>query len=270
MKRHVAIISGAAAAALFAGAAAAHDFFLLPDAFLAQTDRPLFVHATSSSDFPALDVGTSRERIGEIKAVVGGRPAAVVVQAQTAKSLRLAVSSRNSGMGVVTVQTPWRDAEWGPDQVETWLEEHPFKPDEVAAARRLLPEPRTLKVRSRRLAKTLACFRTCTPGAASAAGLELELVPEFDRGHTSPSRFQLLRDGRPLAGQPVTVWPASGQRRSVVTDARGHVDVPAGTTGPVMLLAATLDPPSESGGRFTARLASLTFEAAPARHAATR
>ena len=258
--------TAAALALLSAGAAAAHDFFLLPQNFTGPVDRPLIVHVTSSSDFPDPDVGPTRERLGEIAAVVGGRPANVVVQAQTAKTLRLAVSSRQQGLGFITVQTPWRDADWGPQQVDTYLEEHPFRPSDVAEARRLLPEPRTLKVRSRRLAKTLACFSACTPGGAAAAGLEVEFVPEAGR----PGTFRLLRDGRPLAGQPVTVRPATGQRRTVVTDAGGHVSVPAGASGAVLLLAATLDAPSKPGGRFTARLASLTFDAGPASRAAAR
>lgn len=255
MKRRL-TTAAAAAALLTAGAAAAHDFFLLPQTFTGSADRPLIVHATSSSDFPDPDVGPTRERLGEFAAVVGGRAANVVVQAQTPKTLRLAVSSPRQGLGVITVQTPWRDADWGPELVETYLEEHPFRPSDVAAARRLLPEPRTLKVRSRRLAKTFACFTSCTPGGSGAAGLEVEFVAEVGQ----PGTFRLLRDGRPLAGQPVTVRPAVGERRTVVTDAGGHVRLPAGTSGAVMLLAATLDPPAETGGRFTARLASLTFD----------
>ena len=265
MKRRLAT-TAAAVALLSAGAAAAHDFFLLPQSFTGPVDRLLIVHATSSSDFPDPDVGPSRERLGEVAATVGGRPANVAVQAQTAKTLRLAVSSRQPGLGVITVQTPWRDADWGPQQVEGYLEEHPFRPSDVAEARRLLPEPRTLKVRSRRLAKTLACFGACSPGGTAAAGLEVEFVPEAGR----PGTFRLLRDGRPLAGQPVTVRPATGERRTVLTDAGGHVSVPAGTSGPVMLLAATLDAPAEPGGRFTARLASLTFEAGTAMRGAAR
>lgn len=157
----VAMVSGLS---LFAGAAAAHDFFLVPERFVEPMGRPLIVHATSSSDFPALNVGSPRSRLAEVRAVVDGRPAAVTVGAQ-AKSLRLAVSSDTQGMATVTLLTIWGESTWRPDQVDTYLEEHPFKAEDVATARRLLPEGAPLEVRSRRLAKTLACFQTCTPTA---------------------------------------------------------------------------------------------------------
>lgn len=246
---------------LSAGGAAAHDFFLVPEGFVGTSGRPLIVHATSSSDFPALNVGSPRTRFEEVRALVGGRPAAVEIQEQTAKSLRLAVSSETSGMGMVTVQTIWGESNWRPDQVDTYLEEHPFKAEEAAAVRRLLPKGATLQVRSRRLAKTLVCVRVCTPTATAAAGLEVELVPAFDAASASPTRFQLVRNGRPLAGHPVTVRPARGERQNVLTDDEGWVRIPAGMSGPVMLVAATLDPPSEPGGRFTTNNASVTFQA---------
>ena len=252
---------------LFAVSAAAHDFFLAPEGFVGTSGRPLIVHATSSSDFPALNVGSPRTRLAEVRAVVGGRPAAVEVQEQ-AKSLRLAVASETSGMGVVTVQTIWGESNWRPDMVDTYLDEHPFKAEEVAAVRRLLPKGATLQVRSRRLAKTLVCVRVCTPPTKAAAGLEVELVPEFDAAGASPTRFQLVRNGHPLAAHPVTVRPAQGERQKVLTDNEGWVRLPAGMSGPVMLVAATLDPPTEAGGRFTTNNASLTFEAGQGRGAA--
>lgn len=43
---------------LVAGGAVAHDFFLIPERFVGPAGQPLIVHATSSSDFPALNVGS--------------------------------------------------------------------------------------------------------------------------------------------------------------------------------------------------------------------
>ncbi|WP_232623942.1 DUF4198 domain-containing protein [Brevundimonas diminuta] len=253
----VAMVSGLS---LFAGAAAAHDFFLAPERFVGPMGHPLIVHATSSSDFPALNVGSPRSRIAEVRAVVDGRPAAVTVGAQ-AKSLRLAVSSDTQGMATVTLLTIWGESTWRPDQVDTYLEEHPFKAEDVATARRLLPEGAPLEVRSRRLAKTLVCFQTCTPTAGGATGLEVEFLPEFVAGRNSPATFQLVRNGHPIPGQPVTIRFGQDERRAVQTDAEGRLRIPDGVTGPVMLVAATLDAPTEKGGRFVTNNASLTFEA---------
>lgn len=269
MRRRIALMM-ATGFGLFAGAAAAHDFFLAPERFVGPAGRPLIVHATSSSDFPALNVGSPRSRLAEVRAMVDGGPAAVTVEAQTAQSLRLAVSSDKTGMAVVSVETIWGESNWRPDQVDTYLDEHPFKAEEVAAVRHLLPEGAALHIRSRRLAKTLVCFETCTPTATVPTGLEVELLPEFDAGETSPVRFQLVRNGRPLTAHPVTLSFGQGERREVLTDQEGRLRLPEGVTGPVMLVAATLDRPTETGGRFITNNASLTFEAAAGRDGSGR
>lgn len=261
MRKTIALMI-AAGLGLFAGAAAAHDFFLAPERFVGAAGRPLVVHATSSSDFPALNVGSPRGRLAEVRAIMNGGPAAVTVEAQTAESLRLAVSSDKTGMAAVSVETIWGESNWRPDQVDTYLDEHPFKAEEVAAVRRLLPEGAALHIRSRRLAKTLVCFEICTPTATASSGLEVELLPEFDFGETYPVRFRLVRNGRPLTGHPVTVRFGEKERREILTDGEGRLRLPEGVTGPVMLVAATLDLPTETGGRFITNNASLTFEAA--------
>lgn len=244
---------------LFAGSASAHDFFLMPEGFVGTSGPPLIIHATSSSDFPELNVGSPRTRVAEVRAIVADRPAAVEVQEET-KSLRLAVSSDISGMGVVTLQTIWGETDWGPNLVDTYLEEHPFKADDVATVRRLVTEGSTLEVRSRRLAKTIVCVRVCTPATSVVAGLEVELVPEFDATGVTPVRVQLLRDGRPLAAHPVVLRVAHGERMNLLSDDSGWVRLPPAVSGPMMLVAVTIDPPTEPGARFTTNNATLTFE----------
>lgn len=261
MKRSLLTVAMGGLGFLYAGSAAAHDFFLIPERFVETNGQQAIVHATSSSDFPALNVASPPTRVAEVRAVVGGRPATVEVREKGAKSLLLAVSSTTPGMGVVTLQTIWGESNWKPDMVDTYLEEHPFKSEEVATVHRLLPKGATLQIRSRRLAKTLVCVRVCTPPVKAAMGLEVELVPEFDAADTSPTRVQLLRNGRPLAAHPVTLRADRGKRDSLLTDNEGWVRLPATLRGPVMLVAVTLDPPTEPGGRFTTNNASLTFEA---------
>lgn len=254
-------LAAAVALSLFGGAAVAHDFFLAPERFVGPAGQPLIVHATSSSDFPALNIGSQPTRIADLQALVAGRPADVTVTAQP-QSLRLTVSSESQGMASVTLQTIWGETSWRPDQVDTYLEEHPFKAEEVATVRRLLPEGATLQIRSRRLAKTLVCFQTCTPAVNGAGGLEVEFLPEFELGRTAPTRFQLVRNGNPMSAHPVTIRFGQDQRREVQTDGNGRLELPEGTIGPVMLVAATLDAPTEGGGRFTTNNATLTFEVA--------
>lgn len=244
---------------LFAGSAAAHDFFLMPEEFVGTNGSPLIIHATSSSDFPALNVGSPSTRVAGVQAIVADRPAAVEVQEET-KSLRLAVTSDTSGMGVVTLQTIWGETDWGPNLMDTYLEEHPFKADDVSTVRRLVKEGSTLQVRSRRLAKTIVCIRVCIPATSVAAGLEVEFVPEFDATGVTPARVQLLRDGRPLAKHPVVLRAAHDERMNLVSDDSGWVSLPPAVSGPIMLVAVTIDPPTEPGARFTTNNATLTLE----------
>lgn len=260
MKNRLALMM-AAGVGLLAGAASAHDFFLIPERFVGPSNRPLIVHATSSSDFPALNVGSPRSRIAQVRAMVAGEPAAVTVEAQTGQSLRLSVAGADAGMAVVALETIWGESNWRPEQVETYLDEHPFKAEDVSTVHGLLPEGATLQIRSRRLAKTLVCFEVCSPTATTPAGLEVEFLPEFDTGRSSPGAFQLVRKGQPLAGYPVVVRFGQDERRELLTDGQGRVQLPEGVTGPVMMVAATLDRPNEPGGRFITNNASLTFDA---------
>lgn len=250
----------AASLSLVAGAAGAHDFFLVPERFIGPAGQPLIVHATSSSDFPALNVGSPLTRVGEARATVNGKPARVAVDAQR-QSLRLTVSSVEEGMAAVTLQTVWGESNWRPDQVETYLEEHPFAAEDIATVHRLLPAGATLQIRSRRLAKSLVCFETCTPSAQGPTGLEVEFLPQFEPGRASPVAVQLVRNGQPLAAHPVVVRFGADERRSLVTDAEGRLQLEDDLSGPVMLVAVTIDAPSQPGDRFVANNATLTFEA---------
>lgn len=254
------ILAVAAGLSMSAGAAAAHDFFLVPERFVEPAGRPIVVHATSSSDFPALNIGSPRSRVSEVRAVVGGHPATVTIGAE-AQSLRLTVSSPHTGMASVVLETIWGESSWRPDQVETYLEEHPFRTEDAAMVRQTLPRGATLRVKSRRLAKTLTCFETCLPPDRSETGLEVEFLAEVDASARNPVAFQLVRNGRPLPTQPVTIRYGQNERLAAQTDAEGRVRLPDGVQGPVMLVAATLDAPVEASGHFITNNASLTFEA---------
>ena len=245
---------------LVAGGAVAHDFFLIPERFVGPAGQPLIVHATSSSDFPALNVGSPQARVGEARAMVNGRPAQVAVDAHR-QSLRLTVSSADEGMAAVTLQTVWGESNWHPDQVETYLDEHPFSAEDIATVHRLLPAGATLQIRSRRLAKSLVCFQTCTPIPQGPTGVEVEFLPLFEPGQSMPAGFQLIRNGEPLAAHHVTIRFGPRERRTVVTDADGRLKLQDGVSGPIMLVAVTIDAPSQPGERFVTNNATLTFNA---------
>ena len=147
-----------------------------------------------------------------------------------------------------------RDVEYGDDRIDLILGEY-----QVSAAARAsvaaLPRPRTLKVDSRRFAKTFVCRTTCE-GVASIPehGFELEFVP------IAPDRFRLIQTGSPPADYPITIAGADGKRHEHRTNAKGEVAVGSDRKGPTMLFASTMTLPATPGAGFILRLTSLTAE----------
>lgn len=239
--------------ALTALPAAAHDFFLLPDAFVA-SGTSARIAATVGSAFPTPEIVVTPDRVAAVTVRTTGPEARATVVGPAEKALALSTPLPTTGPAVVAVTLKPRDVEYGEDRIDLILDEYQVS-DAAKAAVAALPRPRTLKVDSRRFAKTIVC-RTRCDGVTSIAphGLELEFVPVAD------GRFRLQQTGAPVANYPVALATRDGKRRHVSTDARGEVTVPADATGPLMLFASTMATPASPGERFVLRLTSLTTE----------
>lgn len=117
-----------------------------------------------------------------------------------------------------------------------------------------LPAPRVLSATSERFAKTIVCSETCAgASAAQAFGYPLGFVADA----SGANQFRLLLNGRPLPHYPIAI-ATSGARAGVRTGAQGRVTAELDGEGPIMLFAAHMHPPAETGGRFTMLLTSLT------------
>lgn len=246
---------GIAVAALGgASAASAHDFFLLPDQFTTQQQASINLQATVGSSFPKPEAAVPADRAERLFAIGNGAPK-LTIAGPTATALGLRLTGARPGALVAVAQAKGRDVEYGEDRIPLILEEYRVSPQAQAAVA-ALAKPRTLKVLSRRFAKTIICVVSCRnlEAARRPAGSTLEFVAVGN----GMAHFRLLSDGRALRNYPVDLVSEDGKRTHMVSDANGDVHLPAEARGPSMLFAAVLTPPS-SGDRFTLDLSTLTF-----------
>ena len=243
-----------AAALLLPSAAAAHDFFLLPDQFIASGESGVALSATVGSSFPTPENPVPADRVERVVAVGAGNPQ-VHVTGVGPKALNLHVAGAAPGLLVVGGSAKPRDVDYAEDRIPLILGEYRVLP-KAAAAVEALPRPRTWQVLSRRFAKTFVCVRTC--GNRSAAQRSLGAHLEFVGNRASNDRFRLLAAGKPLANYPIDLVGQDGKRQHLSTDGRGDIRLPAKARGMIMLFAAKLEPPA-GAGRFTLDLTSLTF-----------
>lgn len=244
----------AAAMATSASAAYAHDFFLLPDQFIASRPGVQNVKASVGSSFPKPENVVTADRVDRLFAVGAGKPQlSVGTTGANALNLRLAGAAR--GTVVAAVKTKDRDVEYGEDRIPLILEEYRVSPEAVSAIGRL-PKPQTLKVSSRRFAKTLLCVQAC--GTRTVATRPLGAALEFVASSAAADHFRLLSLGQALRDYPIDLVSSDGKRRHLKTDAKGEVHLPADARGSLMLFAAVMTPPAD-GDRFTLNLSTLTF-----------
>ena len=250
------LLAGAlAGAALFLPtAAAAHDFFLLPERFIATGEKGVALSATVGSSFPTPENAIPADRVERVVAVGAGNPQ-VHVMGVGPKALNLHVAGAAPGLLVVGGSAKPRDVDYPEDRIPLILGEYRVLP-KAAAAVEALPKPRTWQVLSRRFAKTFVCVRSCSVRSAAERPLGAHL--EFVGHRSSNSGFRLLASGKPLANYPVDLVGQDGKRQHLSTDRRGDINLPANARGTMMLFAAKLEPPA-GAGRFTLDLTSLTF-----------
>ena len=250
------LLTGAlAGAALFLpSAAGAHDFFLLPEQFVASGEKGVVLSATVGSSFPVPENAVPADRVERVVAAGAGNPQVHITGAGP-KALNLHVAGAGPGLLVVGGSAQPREVEYAEDRIPLILGEYRVLP-KAAAAVEALPKPRTWQVLSRRFAKTFVCVRSC--GVRSAAERSFGAHLEFVGHRSSSDRFRLLAAGKPLASYPIDLVDQAGKRQHLSTDSRGEIRLPANARGMMMLFAAKLEPPA-GAGRFTLDLTSLTF-----------
>ena len=254
MTRRLLLGMAAVSALAVASAAAAHDFFLLPEQFTTARAGTVQLQATVGSSFPVPENVVPADRVERLFAAGPGKPM-MRATGVGEKALNLEIIGAQPGLLVAGGSSKPRDVEYEEDRIPLILEEYRVLP-EAAAAVEALPKPRTWKVVSRRFAKTFLCVQSCRDRSAAERSFEAHL--EFIGRRSGNDHFQLLAHGKPLANYPVDIVDSNGKRRHLSTGARGEVHLPAKARGTMMLFAAKLEPPV-GAGRFTLDLTSLTF-----------
>lgn len=243
-----------AAGVSLASAAHAHDFFLLPNSFTIAAGRTPVIQATVGSSFPSAETALAADRIDQLYARGSGAPR-LQAGAVGTNALNLTLTGARPGTVVAAVKVRDREVDYAEDRIPLILEEYRIS-REAQAAVEALSRPRTLRVLSRRFAKTIMCVRTC--GRTSEAARPMGVALEFVATGTGRDHYRLLSMGRPLPDYPVDIATSDGQRRHIATDDSGVVHVPTDARGPIMLFAAVMTPPT-GGGRFTLDLTTLTL-----------
>ncbi|PZP18121.1 MAG: hypothetical protein DI607_05790 [Sphingomonas hengshuiensis] len=184
-----------------------------------------------------------------------GSPKLSVVSAD-ADGLALRVDGAAAGTVVAAVSMKARDVDYGEDRIPLILEEYRIAPAAVASIERGR-KPRTLRVVSRRMAKTIVCAATCD-------GMQTAVAPmgegfEFVAADATGTRYRLMMNGRPLGSYPVDLADATGKRIKITTDANGEIAAPPAGAGLHMLFAAHMTLPKDQE-RYSLDLTSLTVE----------
>lgn len=244
----------AGAALCLSTAAPAHDFFLLPEQFVASDENGVALSATVGSSFPTPETAVPADRVERVVAAGAGNPQ-VHIAGVGPKALNLHVAGAETGLLVVGGSAKPRDVDYAEERIPLILGEYRVLP-QAAAAVEALPRPRNWQVVSRRFAKTFVCVRSCADRSAAERPLGAHL--EFVGNRTSNDNFRLLAAGEPLVNYPIDLVDEAGKRQHLATDGRGDIRLPANARGTMMLFAAKLEPPAGSG-RFTLDLTSLTF-----------
>lgn len=262
--RLTACLTSAAALALLASAALAHDTWLLPLRPVAPPGVEVAFDLTSGMAFPANETALAPDRVARGLVRLGGVEEALPAPVPTPRSLRFRVPLRRAGVATVHVDLAPRALTLTAAQVTEYLDEI-GAPDSVRQAYRAQPAAPdgTRRWRERYAKHATAYVRVTSPLRPVPAsdsswrvptGAALELVPERDPTTLRPGdtlRVRLVRaasnvavapGGLPLPFTTVGVvgpgLPAVGMPRR--TDAVGRVAFVVPRAGRYLLRATVL------------------------------
>lgn len=241
-----------------------HDTWLMPDrSRVTPGDRVTF-DLTSGMGFPALDVAVKPDRLDRTGLRIAGKTEALSTTQPGEKSLRLTVALPQSGVATIWVASKPRQLELQPKQVVEYFEE--VGADEAIRREWEASERKPLRERYRKHAKTFV--RVGEPSAdrswSEPAGMTLEIIPERDPTGISVGEevsFQVLRDGRSVAGFPISSV-AAGEKRATTrkTDSDGRVSFQFPRKGWWMLKGTQLRRAADADAEWESHFTTLTFE----------
>ena len=228
---------------------AAHDFWLVPNAFAIQHGEAVTVLGQTSSHFPTSESAVAAERVADARLIGGGKSMRIDDLAVAGKSLRLRARPAETGQYVIAAALHWRSTRESAQGFRRYLEL-----EGAPAALERIDRESLLKGRdsvTRRYAKYAKTLVQVGAGGDRAfekiAGHPLEFVPERDpaslrTGDTltvrlifmgQPARGARVHAGgvRWIDGQSTPDSAAGAHDHELTTDAAGRIRVPIAAPG---------------------------------------
>ncbi len=216
----------ATAVVLAASSALAHDTWLLPARFAVSPGADVTMDLTSAERFPQAQTAVKADRIARSGMRIGERRVPLRAGSAGETSLRIEGRAPSEGIAAAWLELHPRTLSLTDALVEEYLREIGMW--DTAGAQWQASGRRPWKETYVKCAKA---FVRVGDGAADGSwsqpvGLALEIVPESDPTRVAAGgslTVRLLRQGSPLAGQPVAAQPAGGDAVLGRTDAEGRV-----------------------------------------------
>lgn len=256
-----------------AGALLAHDFWIVPNAFVVATGAPLEIRGQTGISFPVSVSAVAPERVTDARVIGSAGTARLGGFTQSGTSLLVTHRPGGTGQHVIAIALAGRVTRQSAEGFRRYLAlEGAADLVERYSRTGQLPTD-SISMRSTKHAKTVVEIGSGGPRAfAALAGHPLEIVPVSDPGRAgvgSTAAFRVLFRGQPLAAAHIH---AGGDRTardsapelSLNTDASGVVRVPVDRNGLWNVRAAHAVPSvAGSGADWDVYWATFVFRAGP-------
>lgn len=219
-----------------AGAASAHDFWLVPDMFAVPASGEIIVKGQTSSAFPTTLSAVTPDRVTDARVIGAADDERIAALATHANSLILRHRPKTPGQKIIAVAVGWRHVKETAESFRKYLVAEGAE-DALAHYDRTGQLPKSDIVRRyAKYGKTVVEVGDGPRAFSRMAGHPLEFVPLSDPGAGSAAgqlEFRLMFQGKPLAGARVHAGTAPrdgkpGTEVSALTTDSGVVAVPAG------------------------------------------
>lgn len=229
----------------------------MPEKFIWDSGEKVNVALTSALAYPELKFGVKRDRIVFTSAMVANQAVGDLAFTENETFLNVSFTPEQSGFAIVAMSSKPRAGEIEPEGASDYFDEIGAS-EAVKQAFDALPGDPPLHRSYSKHTKTFFCIQTCSTGREASfnpVGQTLEFLATKDA-----NRFVLLRDGKPLAGQKVSMVFPGTETQELITDKNGRVDVDASGLGVVMLLAVWITMPEQANGVYHSDYATLTVD----------
>ena len=253
--------------ALSAGTAAAHDTWLLPASLRVPVGKAVTLHLTSGMVFPTDDFAINPGRIRRADARLAGVTTPLGGRTRSDNATLYRWTPERPGVAALVVELAPKVLTLAPDLIPVYLEEIGATP-ETRAAWDAMPAPKQWR---ESYTKHAATFVRVGAGADSGwsapLGMGFELQPLADPtavGAGGTLAVRVTREGRPVAGQPVTTRYEGATTLTVATtgaDGRVTLAFPAG--GRWLVAATQLRRATRAGIEWDSDFATLTLAVDP-------